>query len=102
MEAFDYKYLNEEVPEFRDSVPTTEMLTREIFRRLSKFPKARLERVRVEETSKNSFEMEATNAGSGSCRLEARSWSGKNESRNWRKDVQLKPGAPNAIEVPPQ
>lgn len=61
VEAFDCKYLNEEVAEFGDSVPTTEMLTREIFRRLSAFPSARLERVRVEETSKNSFEMEATN-----------------------------------------
>jgi 6-pyruvoyltetrahydropterin/6-carboxytetrahydropterin synthase len=57
IEAFDYKYLNEEVPAFRESVPTTENVVREIYRRLKKFPGARLERVRVEETSKNSFEM---------------------------------------------
>ena len=57
VEAFDYKYLNEEVPEFREIVPTTEALAREIFRRLGAFDKARLERVRVEETSKNSFEV---------------------------------------------
>ncbi|HUJ33177.1 MAG TPA: 6-carboxytetrahydropterin synthase [Candidatus Acidoferrum sp.] len=56
IEAFDHKYLNEEVPEFQKSVPTTENLTREIFRRLRDFPAARLERVRIEETSKNSFE----------------------------------------------
>ena len=58
VEAFDCKNLNEEVPEFRATVPTTELLTREIYRRLSAFPGARVERVRVEETSKNSFEME--------------------------------------------
>ena len=57
LEAFDYKYLNEDVPEFRGVVPTTEMLTREICRRLAAFPSARIERVRVEETSKNSFEI---------------------------------------------
>jgi 6-pyruvoyltetrahydropterin/6-carboxytetrahydropterin synthase len=59
LDAFDQKYLNAEVEEFRGSlVPTTENLAREIFRRLSAFPKARLERVRIEETSKNSFEVE--------------------------------------------
>ena len=56
IEAFDHKYLNEEVAEFRNTVPTTENLAREVFRRLRNFPGARLERVRVEETSKNSFE----------------------------------------------
>ena len=57
VEAFDYRYLNEEVAEFRDSVPTTENVAREIFRRLQTFPNARVERVRIEETSKNSFEV---------------------------------------------
>lgn len=57
IEAFDYKYLNEEVPAFQRSVPTTENVTAEIYRRLRKFPGARLERVRVEETSNNSFEI---------------------------------------------
>jgi 6-pyruvoyltetrahydropterin/6-carboxytetrahydropterin synthase len=56
LEAFDHKYLNEEIAEFRNVVPTTENLTREVFRRLKEFPGARLERVRIEETSKNSFE----------------------------------------------
>jgi 6-pyruvoyltetrahydropterin/6-carboxytetrahydropterin synthase len=56
LEAFDYKYLNEDAPEFRETVPTTENLAREIYRRLKDFPAARLERVRIEETSKNSFE----------------------------------------------
>ena len=59
IEPFDQKFLNEEVAEFREQVATTENVCREIFRRLKSFPLARLERVRVEETSKNSFEIEA-------------------------------------------
>lgn len=59
VEAFDHKYINEEVPVFRDIVPTTENVCREIYRRLRKFPAARLERVRIEETSKNSFEIDS-------------------------------------------
>jgi 6-pyruvoyltetrahydropterin/6-carboxytetrahydropterin synthase len=59
IEPFDQKFLNEEVPEFREQVATTENVCRELFRRLKSFPLAKLERIRVEETSKNSFEMEA-------------------------------------------
>jgi 6-pyruvoyltetrahydropterin/6-carboxytetrahydropterin synthase len=58
IEPFDQKFLNEEVAEFRAEVATTENVAREIFRRLKSFPLARLERVRIEETSKNSFEIE--------------------------------------------
>ena len=65
VEAFDHKYLNEEIPEFRDCVPTSENVASEIYRRLSKFPKARIERVRIEETSKNSFEISGEPAPSG-------------------------------------
>src|SRR5258708_1483751 len=56
IEPFDHKYLNEEIAEFRECVPTTENLCIEIFNRLRDFPSAKLERVRIEETSKNSFE----------------------------------------------
>lgn len=56
VEAFDHKYLNEQVAEFRAVVPTSENLCREIYRRLKTFASARLERVRIEETSMNSFE----------------------------------------------
>jgi 6-pyruvoyltetrahydropterin/6-carboxytetrahydropterin synthase len=56
VDAFDYRYLNEEVPQFQTVVPTTENLCREIFRRLKKYRAARLERIRIEETGKNSFE----------------------------------------------
>ena len=54
--AFDHKSLNEDVPAFRDKVPTTENVCIEIFQRLKHFPLATLERVRVEETSNNAFE----------------------------------------------
>lgn len=56
LEPFDHRYLNEEIAEFRQNVPTTENVCIEIFNRLRRFPQARLERVRVEETGLNSFE----------------------------------------------
>ncbi len=56
IEAFDCRNLNEEVPAFRERVPTTENLCMEVFSRLRQFPKARLERIRIEETGSNSFE----------------------------------------------
>ncbi len=56
IEPFDHRSLNEEVPAFRNLVPTTEILCIEIFQRLKSFPHAKLEAVRVEETSNNSFE----------------------------------------------
>jgi 6-pyruvoyltetrahydropterin/6-carboxytetrahydropterin synthase len=63
VEAFDHKYLNEEVPEFAKDVPTAENICREIYRRLKGFPAARLKRVRLEETSKNSFEFDGEIGG---------------------------------------
>lgn len=56
IEPFDHKSLNEDVEAFRETVPTTENLCKEIYQRLSAFPYAKLERVRIEETSNNSFE----------------------------------------------
>jgi 6-pyruvoyltetrahydropterin/6-carboxytetrahydropterin synthase len=56
IEALDGKSLNEDVAAFRDVVPTTENLCIEIYKRLTKFPGARLDRVRIQETSNNSFE----------------------------------------------
>ena len=56
VQPFDHRSLNEEVPEFKKTVPTTEILCMEIFKRLKTFPHAKLEAVRVVETSNNSFE----------------------------------------------
>jgi len=61
LEPFDHKSLNEDVDAFRGTVPTTENLCIEIFRRLKPFPKAKLERIRVQETSNNSFEYAGDN-----------------------------------------
>jgi len=58
---FDHKSLNEDIPAFRGQVPTTENLCIEIFKRLKTFPKAKLERIRVQETGNNSFEYAGDN-----------------------------------------
>jgi 6-pyruvoyltetrahydropterin/6-carboxytetrahydropterin synthase len=56
LEAFDHKSLNEDVAGFEATVPTTENLCIEVYRRLKSFPHARVARVRIEETRNNSFE----------------------------------------------
>jgi 6-pyruvoyltetrahydropterin/6-carboxytetrahydropterin synthase len=62
LDEFDLKSLNEDVPAFRANVPTTENLCIEIFQRLQSFPSAKLERIRIEETGKNSFEYAGENS----------------------------------------
>ena len=61
IEAFDHKSLNDDVAAFRGRVPTTEYVCMEIYERLKKFPLAKLERVRVVETSNNAFEYAGEN-----------------------------------------
>jgi 6-pyruvoyltetrahydropterin/6-carboxytetrahydropterin synthase len=56
IEPFDHKSLNEDVAAFLSTVPTTENLCKEIYQRLKHFPLAKLERVRIEETTNNAFE----------------------------------------------
>jgi 6-pyruvoyltetrahydropterin/6-carboxytetrahydropterin synthase len=56
LENYDQHSLNEDVPAFREKIPTTENVCVEIFERLKKFPMARLESVRIQETANNSFE----------------------------------------------
>lgn len=58
IEPFDHHSLQDDVPAFRELVPTTENLCTEIFERLRSFPAAKLDAVRIEETSNNSFEYE--------------------------------------------
>ncbi|HKF52732.1 MAG TPA: 6-carboxytetrahydropterin synthase [Candidatus Acidoferrales bacterium] len=64
LDDFDHVNLNEQIPEFRGAIPTTENLCRVIYNRLSGFSHARIERVRIEETAKNSFEYVAETAPS--------------------------------------
>jgi 6-pyruvoyltetrahydropterin/6-carboxytetrahydropterin synthase len=53
---FDHVNLNLQT-DFLNTVPTTENLTTRIFERLQKhFPRVTLERIRVEETSNNTFD----------------------------------------------
>lgn len=56
LDEFDHRSLNEDGAAFRTKVPTTENLCMEIFSRLKTFHHAKLERIRIEETDKNSFE----------------------------------------------
>ncbi len=63
LEPFDHTYLNKDVAAFRAVVPTTENLCIEIFERLKKFPGARLARIRLEETGRNSFNMRGNRMG---------------------------------------
>jgi len=53
---FDHVYLNEQVPDFRSVVPTTENICRVLFHRLRAYPHARLESIGIQETASNSFE----------------------------------------------
>ena len=51
LEAMDHRFLNKEVPEFRDQIPTTENLAIAIWRRLEpRLKRAQLDRVRVHES----------------------------------------------------
>ena len=68
VEVFDHKYLNEQIAEFHDQVPTTENLCGDIYRRLRAFSAARLERVGIEETEKNSFEYTEDSKGAQAYR----------------------------------
>ena len=59
VDRYDHKNLNEDLPEFRDVVPTSEVFVAEIFRRLDGQLPAKLRRVRLLETARNIFEVEA-------------------------------------------
>ena len=62
LDVFDHANLNT-LEVFRDCVTTTENLCVEVWRIFSAYPHAKLERVRIEETGKNSFEYFGGGAG---------------------------------------
>lgn len=62
LDEFDHANLNEQIPEFGISIPTTENLCRVIFKRLHGFATGRITRIRIEETAKNSFQYIAESA----------------------------------------
>jgi 6-pyruvoyltetrahydropterin/6-carboxytetrahydropterin synthase len=55
LDRFGHEHLNA-LPQFTSAVPTTENLSTELFRIISQFPEARLQKIRLEETMLNSFE----------------------------------------------
>lgn len=65
LDRYDHRYLNAELPEFAGTVPTTENLGKEIFRRLEQGWNSvfeggsRLERIRIFETPRNIFQVES-------------------------------------------
>jgi 6-pyruvoyltetrahydropterin/6-carboxytetrahydropterin synthase len=63
LDAFDHKYLNEDIAAFRETPPTTERVAEEIERRLASGWKqtfsASLDGVRILETRRNSVELES-------------------------------------------
>jgi 6-pyruvoyltetrahydropterin/6-carboxytetrahydropterin synthase len=61
LDHFDLMNLNT-LDTFRNVVPTTENLTIEVHRIFQRFPGAQLARVRIEETSNNSFEYSTRNS----------------------------------------
>jgi 6-pyruvoyltetrahydropterin/6-carboxytetrahydropterin synthase len=62
LDDFDHANLNEQIPEFQEMIATTENLCQVIFSRLRACRLGRIERVRIEETAKNSFEYVAESA----------------------------------------
>src|SRR5882672_3395652 len=53
VDRYDHKHLNEDIPEFKDRTPTSEVIAEEIFRRLDGKLPAQLYRVRLHETARN-------------------------------------------------
>lgn len=56
---YDHRNLNEDLPEFRGRITTSEVVAQEIFRRLAGALPAELTRVRLFETARNVFEVTA-------------------------------------------
>jgi 6-pyruvoyltetrahydropterin/6-carboxytetrahydropterin synthase len=59
VDRYDHKNFNVDLPEFQGLTPTSEVVTQEIFRRLDGNLPAKLKRVRLHETARNIFEVEA-------------------------------------------
>lgn len=64
LDRFDFAFLNDDAEAFGHAVPTTENLCRAIYHLLEKqFLGAQLDRVRLEETSRNAFEFAGNREG---------------------------------------
>jgi 6-pyruvoyltetrahydropterin/6-carboxytetrahydropterin synthase len=59
VDRYDHKNLNEDLPEFKGRVTTSEIVTQEIWNRLERALPVKLVRVRLGETARSFFEVEA-------------------------------------------
>lgn len=59
VDRYDHKHLNEDIPEFRERTPTSEVVAQEIYQRLDGKLPAKLYRIRLHETARNIFEVGA-------------------------------------------
>lgn len=59
VDRYDHKNLNEDLPEFRGRITTSEVVAQQIFDTLREHLPARLERIRLHETARNIFEVSA-------------------------------------------
>jgi len=57
VDRYDHKHLNEDLPEFKEKTPTSEVIAEEIFSRLDGKLPAKLARVRLHETARSYFEV---------------------------------------------
>jgi len=75
LDRFDLTHLNLDIEDFRHRVPTTENLCMEIFNLLNhklrgdkRWPAARLDKIRLEETHSNFFEYQSSEDGRSAVR----------------------------------
>jgi len=59
VDRYDHRNLNEEIPEFEGRITTSEVVAQTIFARLADRLPARLDRIRLHETARNVFEVQA-------------------------------------------
>ncbi|MBS1719199.1 MAG: 6-carboxytetrahydropterin synthase [Armatimonadetes bacterium] len=59
VDRYDHKFLNIDIPEFKESPTTSECIAQEVFNRLDRALPVRLSRVRLFETARSYFEVES-------------------------------------------
>jgi 6-pyruvoyltetrahydropterin/6-carboxytetrahydropterin synthase len=60
VDRYDHKNLSEDLPEFRGKIATSEVVVQQIWKELDGAVPAKLERVRLQETARNVFEVSAS------------------------------------------
>lgn len=60
VDRYDHKHLNSDVPEFADVAPTSEVIAAQIWKRLEGAVPGKLRKIRLYETARSAFEIEAS------------------------------------------